>query len=108
MLMDDPNPKNEEYYLARPIEPATRLAKGGLHCGNSYMRGWWVTTIKWFELEAVLPGGERRYKLKKSSAKGEVFSSPVGLWTCVSCNSTASSGQGEDATSSPLRCTNEF
>ena len=53
MLMDDPNPKNEEYYLARPIEPATRLAKGGLLCGNSYMRGWWVTTIKWFELEAV-------------------------------------------------------
>ena len=53
MLMDDPNPKNEEYYLARPIEPATRLTKGSLHCGNSYMRGWWVTTIKWFELEAV-------------------------------------------------------
>ena len=68
-----PNPNNEDYYLARPIQQATQLKKTGLHGGNKYMRGWWVTTIKWYELEAVLPNGERRYKLKKRPSKGEVF-----------------------------------
>ena len=70
---DDPNDKNEEYYLARPIEPSRQLKKDGLVAGNKYMRGWWVTTIKWFELEAILPNGDRRYKLNKLPVKGEVF-----------------------------------
>ena len=51
---EDPNDKNEAYFLGRPVQKAYQLGKDGPLAGKKHMQGEWVTAVKWYELEKIL------------------------------------------------------
>ena len=70
---EDPNDKNEAYFLGRPVQKAYQLGMNGPLAGKKHMQGEWVTAVKWYELEKILDSGDRVYSLNHLPTQGEVY-----------------------------------